>query len=459
MTGLAKFKLNILFVLLAGYLLFDYAFMQLRLPPTGLGIPVGELFLIFALLTTDVPLALIKLSSVVYLLPFLVWWVFGLARAVLGSTHYGLWALRDATQVLESLYLIVGFTIAGTFGAVEDLKRRLPMVLAFASIYGLAYPFQAQINAISPSLGGGMGERIPIFGDFVITATVILWTAFYCLVAPLENRILRRMRVPISGFLIAFVVLVIQSRTTYLQLLGIAVILAVFRRRALGSLLAAIPILFIVLGTITLFDLHIAGRLTDKITFSFLVAHVEAIFGIGINHAGNLGAAAEGVAMRLAWWEEIYGRLTADLGTLLTGLGYGIPLTHFRDDFGVIVREPHNSYISVVARLGVLGFVAWAWMQVELFKGWRRAYRGCRQAHWQDGETLLLMILAFAVLVLIDALGEDALEKPYHAIPLYTLWGVALRIAYVLSAQASVRASTPWPRQRFARTAGPRAAD
>jgi hypothetical protein len=431
--GLPEIKRRILFALLAGYLLFDYAFMQVRIPPSGMGVPLGEIFLLFALVTTDLPLALIRMSAAVYLLPFLVWWTFGLVRAVADSLHHGFWALRDASQVIESLYLIVGFCMAAQPGCIERLARWLPLVLTITCVYGLGFPFQLQIQAISPTLFGA-DRAVPFFGNYLTTGTVMLWTAFYCLIAPIDNPILRWLRVPVAGFLIAFVVLVIQARTTYLQMLGLGTLLLVFRRPAMVRFTSAIPIVFLTLAVITLFGLHVSGRLTDKVTFSFLVEHAEQIFGVGANQGGALGGAAQGVDLRLGWWEHIYAQLTGDVGTLLTGLGYGIPLTNFRDPFGDIVREPHNSYISVVARLGILGFSAWAWMQIELFRNWLCAYRACHRARWSDGETLLLMIIAFDVLVLIDAIGEDAFEKPYNAIPFYCLLGVALRIAYAVRA-------------------------
>ncbi|HUZ34082.1 MAG TPA: O-antigen ligase family protein [Xanthobacteraceae bacterium] len=454
MTSLSDIKRRTLFALLAGYLLFDYAFMQIRIPPSGFGVPLGEIFLIFVLMTTDIPLVLSRLSSIVYLLPFLVWWTYGIGRAADDAMGRGFWALRDATSVIESLYVIVGFAIAGGTNTIERLARWLPIILAITCVYGLGYAFKSEIQAISPSVIGAAREPLPLLGDYAITGTVMLWTAFYCLIVSWKAGIWRHLRVPIAGLLIAFVITIIQARTSYLQLLGIVVILLLFRPRAIGRLAVALPILFFFVFVVSAFDLHIAGRLSDKVSFSFLAEHIETIFGIGTNDPGSLGMAAQGVDMRFGWWETIYERLTADSATLLTGLGYGIPLTNFHDEFGDLVREPHNSYISVVARLGVLGFVAWAWMQVELFRGWLRAYRASQRARWQDGEIVLLMIVAFAVLVLIEAIGEDALEKPYHAIPLYTLWGMALRIAYAFNESACIKTDAPAPAQHFARKAG-----
>jgi O-Antigen ligase len=456
MTTLAAVKQNLLFAVLAGYLMFDYPFMQLRIPPGGFGVPVGEMFLIFALTTSDVPLALIRMSAVVTLLPFLLWWGYGLVRAAVDSVDYGMWAARDATQLIESLYVIVGFTIAGTPGAVQRMTRYLPVLLAVTCIYGLGYVYEPEIQAMSPSVIGAARETVPLFGSYALTGTIMLWTAFYCLIGPV-GRLWRHWRVPIAGGLIAFVIVVVQARTTYLQLLGLAALLLVFRPRALGRLAVAIPILFIVVGIITLFDLHVAGRLTDKISFDFLFQHFEAIIGIGAHDSGVLGQAAQGVDMRLDWWQTIYDRLTGDPVTFLTGLGYGIPLTNFHDELGDIVREPHNSYISVAARLGMLGFGLWIWIQAALVGAWMRVYRSCRRAQWSDGETFLLMILAFAVLVFIAAIGEDTLEKPYYAIPFYCFWGVALRMAYALQARQAALAAQPATRPvgGFISNAGP----
>jgi hypothetical protein len=41
------------------------------------------------------------------------------------------------------------------------------------------------------------------------------------------------------------------------------------------------------------------------------------------------------------------------------------------------------------------------------------------------------------VLTLASCFGEDAMEKPYNAIPYYAFWGFVLRIAYQLRAEAA----------------------
>jgi hypothetical protein len=229
----------------------------------------------------------------------------------------------------------------------------------------------------------------------------------------------------------------LQARTTYTQLLAIAGLMLMCRPRALRPLVSVIPLLLGLLVVITAFDLRLSGRLTTEISLSFFVDHFLSIFGISNGQEG-VGAAASGVDMRWRWWYRLYDQLTSDELTLLTGLGFGIPLTDFSDTLGVVTREPHNSAISVTARLGLIGISAWLWMQAELFRAGFQAYRACRRTGRNDMADLILLILAFAVLTLANGLGEDALEKPYNAIPYYALWGFVLRIAYKVRAEASL---------------------
>jgi O-antigen ligase len=221
----------------------------------------------------------------------------------------------------------------------------------------------------------------------------------------------------IAWFLIGFAIVIVQSRTTYIQIAGLTIVLLIFRRRAIGSMILAVPAVLFMLALITVLEVKIPGRLTEEVSFSFLADHFAAIFGVGGEQGGGVAAAAQGVPLRLNWWTELYERITDDTAYLLTGLGYGIPLTNFVNELGIITREPHNSYISVVARIGLIGFAAWLWMQVGLFAAAARAYYRLRS---EAARTFLLMTIAFGTLLLVEAFGEDAMEKPYHAIPYYT---------------------------------------
>ena len=70
-------------------------------------------------------------------------------------------------------------------------------------------------------------------------------------------------------------------------------------------------------------------------------------------------------------------------------------MTDFRDTLGVVTSEPHNSVISVVARLGLIGLVSWLWMQIELVRAGLRAYLECRRTGLRQSADLALLLIAF----------------------------------------------------------------
>ncbi len=433
-------------MLMFGYLVIGYPFMQLRIPPVGFGVPLGELLLIVILLTMDVPRVLARMGVVVFLPPFLIWWGLGLLRLALDGTERGFWAFRDSTQLTESLYLVAGFALAGSDIAVAKLLEWLRAIVVVSCLYGLLFVYADPITAWSPTLPGASDQAIPIFGTFATTATLLLLGAFMCVTRRSPNPRARLLFGLMGGFLITFTLLVIQARTTYLQLAALAGLLFLTRPKAIGRFGFALPVLAVLLLVISAFELRVAGRLTSQISVSFFLHHIESIFGVA-NGSGGIAEAAEGVTLRWGWWYRLFDQLTADATTFLTGLGYGIPLTDFRDSLGVVTREPHNSVLSVFGRLGAIGLVAWLWMQAELLLSGFKAYRRCRHLGWQEGADLCLVVLGFSLLILASCFGEDTMEKPYNAIPYYAFWGFALRIAYRLRTEPARRFNAESPTQ------------
>ena len=82
------------------YLLFNWGFMQLRIPPVaGGGLPFGDIVLLLALATINYTGVLGRLSLTVAILPLAIWWTFGVGRALFDFGVHGAWALRDAAHV------------------------------------------------------------------------------------------------------------------------------------------------------------------------------------------------------------------------------------------------------------------------------------------------------------------------------------------------------------------------
>lgn len=450
---LARAKASVMFLLLAGYLILGYSFMQLRIPPSGSGVPLAEAMLLILLLTINHFRLVPKMGWVVPLLPFLVWWATGVVRAFSGFADHGMWALRDASQVFESMYIIVGFAMAGNVKVLRSLFRFMPLLILAYLVYALGYPLRDQLEAFmyarSLIVVGGSGQEIPIAFTYSpdIMGIMFLWSAVYFILYYDEPRLSNKALSALAGVVVLYAITMLQARTVYLHIIILFLIFMAFNRSSLRRVVKIIPILALV-GTLVLMSgIKITGRLGQEISIDFFLDHFAAIFGVA---SDKLEAPAEGVGLRLGWWLGIYERWSASMGTMLFGLGYGLPLVDYRYIGNVTVREPHNSFISIFGRLGLVGGFAWVAMHVAMISAWHKAITFCRRAGLVEPGKWLLLFLTFFAMVWVLCIGEDGLEKPYVAVPYYFFWGVVLRLAYFCKTAAATERAERSPETALA---------
>jgi O-antigen ligase len=414
-----------------GYLILNTGFEMIRIPPVGAGVPVGELVLVFSFFFFNLLLLLPRMAREVWIYPMLIWWVMSLSRSLADTSVGGAWSFRDASQAIESLYLVVGFWLVNSSPNLAYFFRWMRRVLVFSIFYGLLFPFDATLQKFSPTVHGMAASSAHLIFQMTNTPMILVWAACWLFIdrrgrssSPLRGREL------LAGVLIAYAVAFAQSRTIYLCVLLVGVLLFITRTRLATRWTALLLLGVLIIGAISVSGIEIKGRLGRKISLDFIVSHFEAISGKASSEATE--SAAEGVPQRIGWWRDIYNRMRSSPRRIVFGLGYGIPLTDFNVGNGVVVREPHNSYISVIARLGVSGMLVWLLMQFSLYFSWWRVFRLCRRMEWIEDRNNLLVLAIFNVLLLITAVGEDGFEKPFYAIPYYLFFGVILRYSRIL---------------------------
>jgi len=429
MSGVIKFRNNLILWTISAYLLLNYGFMIVRFPPMqGAGVPIGELVLLFSLATIHFPTLLGELKKVFNPIPLLIFSLFGIFGALHGLASHGMWAIRDATHEIESLYLLVGFAFAGRIEWMNRLFRWLPALMAAVVLIGLTYPIRNLVEPLVPHITNAVGNRTPIL-QYLNTYTMTLWAVAMLVIWKRNINVFNYILV--AGALISFLIAVHQSRTIYLQFAGLMMLMAWKKPEINRKLFMALALFIIVLIIISVTGIEIKGRLGEKVDIHFLLDHLKSVVGIKSDTKGISGAAG-GVGLRTGWWIKIFDDLTSSIGHFVKGLGFGIPLTDFHDDSDALVREPHNSYISVVARMGLIGILSLFWMYASLIIAWNRAYKRCTAMGWEEGKRILLFFFSYFVLIWIFSMTEDGMEKPYNAISFYFFWGVVLRFALYL---------------------------
>lgn len=160
------------------------------------------------------------------------------------------------------------------------------------------------------------------------------------------------------------------------------------------------------LATLELFH---AGAVTEKLRHQFALARAT------VGHAPSLPGKAGSKAHRLAMWDQIVEETLREDPWF--GQGFGGPLV----DVGF--RNPHNGFVNIFGRTGVVGFALAAalYLAFPVAVAWR-----LRRAR---GETAreLFFYLCYAMVIVLVALTGPTLTAPYSLLACNFIYGAFLR--------------------------------
>jgi len=409
----------IAFILLL--IILNYGFMQIRIT----SIPLGEIILLIYLLTSNIPLLLNRFFAVVNPTFFFMWWLIGIGGSLFYLNKNGIWALRDATNVIESLYLLVGFSVFSSTKIRRMFVDKMPLFLLIVTVYVSTYPIGNTLRSMSPKIVSGAGTNISLFFYYTNSSLMLMLVVFYLSLVEKPKNIFEKNSSWCVALVILFAVGFFQSRILYIHLVAIFLMIIYLRpqlsKRWFMVGIGMITLLFLIDN----FNIKIEGRLGQSLSVEFLFNHMSAILG---ESSDGLEGAAHGVSQRNMWWMNVYEKWSHSLTTILFGVGYGFPLISFGLADGVAVREPHNSYLSIVARSGLVGLISWLFIHVSLIKVWKRMYLYYKKKGETDVAKFLIILMGYFVLVWLRSIVQDGFEKPFIAIPYYFFWGGILRM-------------------------------
>ena len=361
--------------LLAGYLLFDRAFAYLHVPGTPLY--VGELVLAVGVLgvlsaTGYLRVAVRDEPILALLAAFFLW---GLIRFLPGYRAYGINAVRDFALCY---YCLFAFFIAAALMRSPDILERLvsqlgrfvPWMLVWLPIGILVQPRLATHGPNVPFSAVSVWTHKP--GNAAIAAIIALG---YLWLFPGE----RSARSRAAWSILALLVLALsatQNRGGMIAAVAGALVgLAFFRDR--GRLIGrAVTVAAVGLALALVLPLKIPETGGQGRTFSASQLFANAASIGGAQEAGNLEGT---VAGRQVLWSLIYHHQVAS-GQLIDGAGFGPNLA---TEVGIYegsatdpLRNPHNSHLDVLGRMGLVGFSLW----IALWLGWFwHLVKGCRR--------------------------------------------------------------------------------
>lgn len=405
-----------LLIALSGYMVLNYGFENLAFHMGGLPFIVSYALMYgsLALAIFAHPTLMTKTFKEPAMLCLLVLITQTVVHLYFDLPHYGLWAIRDSTIFMDSLFLALGLLWAMKWNNLVVFMKWLVPVFIVNLVYSYTLPWGESLGAVSPK--SGVFQPIPLLGNYRGNVVFLLIGALYCLV--LARYVVRWQRWVLMLLAVAqiFGLAIEQSRSMYVGLVLSLIVLALAGKGkeslklSLVLCLAMAPLLML-----TVSGVELQGRV-GTVNMDFLTEHMRSI-------TGERDMPGMSNQARMEWFQQA---LQSFYKHPWIGVGFGQPLLDVEDaKTGTAIRMPHNSSLTVLARVGVVGFVFWLFFL--LYVAWT-FWRGLRLRKHCDKQLADLILWLFLVFVayLIEINVEPGLEFPSGAVPFYFFVGLSL---------------------------------
>ena len=161
----------------------------------------------------------------------------------------------------------------------------------------------------------------------------------------------------------------------------------------------------------------------EKISPVYLFSHLLSSFSIVTSD--TFAGGANGAYQRIDWLLLNWDRAVNNVNVFLFGQGFGPLLTDFSTTHAV--REPHNSYLSVFARTGLIGFILWMFFHVYInTKVYLLLLGGKEKIRATFSFRILLSVFMSMHAMYWFSLVEPGFETPNSTIPFYILLGIMI---------------------------------
>lgn len=373
-------------------------FSYISIPGTPLFIT--DLVLVVLLLSISRTAPWRKWLRIPYFMVLIVFWCAGVVAFASGLLGGGevFRAARDAAMIVYTLFLVVAFVLIRSWRAVQRVLLFLALGTGLGTLNAAAW-FVAQPGQ----------RRYVLFGVYALCALVGVLVLWWNKVLPAHH-----------GFILALLfsggLILANARTTFVALaamLGLILLVGVSGQSS--ALVPRVKLLAQIsgLGVLVL----IVGLHTDAGAAFFERASEELISGT-LAYADDPNA-----QFRMLAWTEALGRF---LASPIFGEGFGVPFT-----FAIWEEDvrPHNTFLTVLYKMGLVGFVPFLLL---LWRFYWVGWRALRRSRNHSGAILLYVILlAHFGMCLYGGLNL-LLESPFLAAIFWILMGLGIRSMQLL---------------------------
>ncbi|MGI9586545.1 MAG: O-antigen ligase family protein [Acidimicrobiia bacterium] len=428
-------------VVLVGYALFDRGFAWFHVPGTPLFI--GEITLglgVLAMMATRIPmLSYVRRSPGIKALA--IWMAWGFLFLVAQLPIYGIDTVRDsAIWYYGATALLVLFLVMADPGRLgrwaDGFGRVMPYILGW-------FPIAIALDTI---LGAGPpyvpDSTVPFFthrfGNIAVFSAISL--GFVWLVDRERGRFSAQRRIMLTALAtIAILLAGFQNRGGMVSaILGIVLMLFLLPRRR-GELTLIIAAVGLSIATVAIVsDVRIPVSNGRDISAAQMMDNIGSI----INPEGAESRQRSTTEWRLNLWSSVVN----DVNNEHPVKGFG-PGPDLGERYGVTtneqtpLRNPHNSHVGVLARMGWVGIGMWA----VLWSVWALNLLQLRSRLVRRGRSVeagtIAWVLVSAFMILLNSVFDPTLEGPQVGMMLWVFFGIGASIPLLYAGLAGSRFS------------------
>ena len=391
-------------------------------------VPIVYVFLLLLLLNSKLSTNLKILQDVGLLNIFLFYLMYNLVKLSINYFEYGLVAIRDGTFVLDSLFILVSLSF---FSSIEPtITKILKICFLYSFMFILFWFIRDSVIFLSPTITSPLGGQTNLFFNFSTINVTCGFFAFYSYLFLDSNN----KKFIYFLFFLIFSLILLPKRMIYVWYISAFLYLIFIDKKNINFTFKLLSV-FIVFYIIDLIGIFSIFKVKEINFFDFFKSHLlSTIPTYEINNIDDFFVGTQStVSWRIDKWTMTISNVMATFNTFLFGLPFGVSLTDFYNTQGMQTREPHNLYITIFARTGLIGFILFSILHFKIIRILYKAY--IKSLILRNKATNKLMILFMMYVLFIfggGGISSSILSATYHSTQFYLFVGIWISIYFKL---------------------------
>ena len=391
-------------------------------------VPIVYVFLLLLLLNSKLSTNLKILQDVGLLNIFLFYLMYNLVKLSINYFEYGLVAIRDGTFVLDSLFILVSLSF---FSSIEPtITKILKICFLYSFMFILFWFIRDSVIFLSPTITSPLGGQTNLFFNFSTINVTCGFFAFYSYLFLDSNN----KKFIYFLFFLIFSLILLPKRMIYVWYISAFLYLIFIDKKNINFTFKLLSV-FIVFYIIDLIGIFSIFKVKEINFFDFFKSHLlSTIPTYEINNIDDFFVGTQStVSWRIDKWTKTISNVMTTFNTFLFGLPFGVSLTDFYNTQGMQTREPHNLYITIFARTGLIGSILFSILHFKIIKILYKAY--IKSLILRNKATNKLMILFMMYVLFIfggGGISSSILSATYHSTQFYLFVGIWISIYFKL---------------------------